>query len=77
MQDGSKHTVEANQVLGIQQQFTSHTNVDTHLSDHEVSTNALVKNEVVKEFRDSNAKAIDRIKICSQKFVFVQICLRR
>ena len=46
--------------------------VDTHLSDQEVSTNALVKNEAVKEeLTDTNSKAIERIKIGS-----IKICTR-
>ena len=40
--------------------------VDTHLSDTEVSTNAHVKNEAVKEkLTDTNTKAIERIKLGS------------
>ena len=46
--------------------------VDTHLSNQEVNTNALVKNEAVKEeLTDTNTKAIERIKIGSNK-----ICIR-
>ena len=42
--------------------------VDTHLSNQEVSTNALVKNEAVKEeLTDTNTKAIERITIGSKK----------
>ena len=41
----------------------SRMDVDTHLSDKEVSTNAPVKNKAVKEeFTDTNTKAIERIK---------------
>ena len=43
-------------------------NVDTHHSDKEVSTDALVKNETVKEeLIDTNTKVIERIKIDSNK----------
>ena len=53
---------------GNRKQFTSQTSVDTHLSDKEVSTNALVKNESVKEeLTDTNTTAIERIKIGSKK----------
>ena len=46
--------------------------VDTHLSNQEVNTNVLVKNEAVKEeLTDTNIKAIERIKIGSNK-----ICIR-
>ena len=46
--------------------------VDTHLSNQEVNTNVLVKNEAVKEeLTDTNTKAIERIKIGSNK-----ICIR-
>ena len=49
-------------VPGNRKQFTSHMDVDAHLSDKEVSTNALVK---------IDTKAIERIKIGSNK-----ICIR-
>ena len=42
--------------------------VDTHVSDKEVSTTALVNNVFVKEERtDTNAKDTERIKIGSNK----------
>ena len=48
VQDDSKHIAEADEVPGNQ----------------EVNTNALVKNEAVKEeLKDTNTKAIERIKI--------------
>ena len=51
---------------------TSEINVETHLSDKAVSTDALVKNETVKEeLTDTNTKAIERIKIGS-----IKICVR-
>ena len=54
------------------------THVDTHLSDKEVSTNGLWKNEAVKEeLTDTNTKAIERIKIGSFKVVFAKIWRRR
>ena len=46
-------------------------NVDTHLGDKEVSTDALVKTEAVKELSETNTKAIERIKTGSNK-----ICVR-
>ena len=47
-------------------------NVDTHLSDNEVSTDALVKNEAVKEeLTDTKTKAIERINVGSNN-----ICIR-
>ena len=60
MQDDSKHIAE-DRVPGNWQQCTSQMDVDAHLSDKEVSKNAPVKNEVVKEdFIDTNTKAIDK-----------------
>ena len=57
-QDDSNHIAEADQVPGNGQQFTSHMNVDTHLSGKEVSTNAPVKNEAVREeLTDTNTKS--------------------
>ena len=49
MQDDKKHIAEADQVLGNRTQTTSDMNVGTHLSDKEVSTDALLKNEAVFE----------------------------
>ena len=40
VQDDSKQIAEADQVPGNREQTTSHMNVDAHLSDKEVSTNA-------------------------------------
>ena len=62
MQDDSKHVAEADRVLGNRKQFTSQTNADTHLSDKEVSTNALVK---------SNKFCI-REDLAKEKMVFSQ-----
>ena len=46
--------------------------VDTHLGDKEVSTNALLENEAVKEeLTDTNTKSIEKFKIGSNK-----ICIR-
>ena len=46
--------------------------VDTHLGDKEVNTNALLENEVLEEeLTDANTKVIERIKIGSHK-----ICTR-
>ena len=71
VQDDSKYIEEADQVPGNRQQFTSQMDVDTHLSNQEVSTNALVKNEAVKEeLTDTNTKAIERIKIGPDKICF-------
>ena len=51
---------------------TSDMDMETHLGDKMVSTNAFLKNEVVKEeLTDSNTKAIERINIGSNK-----ICIR-
>ena len=73
VQDDSKHISDADPVLGNRQQFTSHMDVDSHLSDKVVTTNALVKNEAVKEeLTDTITKAIERINIGSNK-----ICLRQ
>ena len=56
---------------GNRKQATSQMNVDTHLSDKEVSTNEFLENEAVKELSETNTKAIERIKIGSNK-----ICIR-
>ena len=78
VQDDSKHIVEADPVLGNREQTTSQMNVDTHLSDKEVSTNALVKNEAVKEeLTDTNTKALKKTKLVQIKFVFAKIWRRR
>ena len=59
----AKHIAEADQVPGKWEQFTSQMSVDTHLSNQEVNTNAVVKNEAAKEkLTDTNRKAIERIK---------------
>ena len=72
MQIDSKHIADADQATRKLGRINSDMNVDTHLSDKEVSTDALVKNEVVKEeLTDANTKAIERIKIRSHK-----ICIR-
>ena len=71
VQDDSKHIAEVDQAPGNRQQFTSQLNVDTHLSDKEVSKNALVKNEAVKEeLTDTNTEAIERIKLGLNKICF-------
>ena len=68
----NKHITEADQATRKLVKTTSDMNVDTHLCAKEVSTNALLKNEAVKEeLKDTNTKAIERIKICSNK-----ICIR-
>ena len=73
MQDDSKHIAEADQATRNLVHTTSDMNVDTHLSDKEVSTDALVKNEAVKEqLTDTKTKAIERIKMGSNK-----ICIRQ
>ena len=53
-------------------------NVDTHLSDKEVSKDALVKNEAVKEeLTDTTTKAVERIQIGSNAiFRAVALSLR-
>ena len=72
VQDDSKHITEADRVPGNRMQSTSGTDVDTPLSDKEVSTDAFSKNEVVKEeLTVTNTKAIERIKIGSKT-----ICIR-
>ena len=71
VQDESKHITEADQVLGNRMQSISKMDVDTHLGDKEVSTDAFSKIEVVKEeLTDTNTKAIERIKIGSDKICF-------
>ena len=75
MQDDSKHVAEADQVPGNRKQFTSQKSVDTRVSDQEVGTDALVKNEAVKEeLTDTNTKIIEIIiigsnKICAREYL--------
>ena len=72
VQDDSKHIAEADQVPGNQEQRTSQISVDTGLSNQEVSTNALVKNEAVKkELTDTNTKALKE-----SKWVQIKFCIR-
>ena len=57
---------------------TSKRDVDTHLGDKEVSTNAFLKNEAVKEeLTDTNTKAIERIKLGSNKMCIRQNLVRK
>ena len=57
---------------------TSDMNVDTLLSDKEVSPDALVKNEAVKaEPTDTNTKAMKQLKLVQIIFVFTKIWRRR
>ena len=72
VQDDSKHITEADQVLENRTQSISQMDVDTHLSDKEVSTNGFLKNEAVKEKTHRyEYKSHERIKIGSNK-----ICIR-
>ena len=71
MQDDSKHIAESDQATR-KLVHTSDMNVDAHLSDKEVSTDALVKDEAVKEeFTETKKKATERTKIDSNK-----VCIR-
>ena len=50
---------------------TSNMDVETHLGDKEVSTNAFLKNEAVKEeVAETNTNAIERINICSNQILY-------
>ena len=72
VQDDSKHIAEADQATRKLGHTISDMNVDTHLSDKEVNTDALVKDEAVtEELTDTNTKAIEGIKIGSNK-----LCIR-
>ena len=72
MEDDSKHITEAGQAPGNRKQSTSLTDVDSHLSDEDVSTDAFLKNEALQEeLTDMNTKIIERIKVGSKK-----ICIR-
>ena len=63
VQDDSKHITETNQAPGNWIPSTSQMDVDTHLGDKEVSTDAFSNNEAVKaELTDTNTKAIEIIK---------------
>ena len=71
-QGRSARRPEADQVPGNRKQSNSKMDVDTHLSDTDVSTNAFLQNEAVKEeLTDTNTKAIERVKIGSNN-----ICIR-
>ena len=68
-QDVTDHSTEADLAPGNGRHTTSNVDVDTHLGKKEVSTNALLESEAVKEdIADTNTKAIERIKIGSNKF---------
>ena len=72
VQDVANHSTEvdlAHRKLG---HTTSNMDVDTHLGDKEVSTNALLENEAVKEeLTDTNTKASESVTTGSNK-----ICVR-
>ena len=63
VQNVSNHSTEVHQASGNCGSFNSNMEVDTHLGDKEVNTNAFLKNEVVEEeLTDANTKVIERIK---------------
>ena len=63
VQNVSNHSTEVHQASGNCGNFNSNMEVDTHLGDKEVNTNAFLKNEVVEEeLTDANTKVIERIK---------------
>ena len=64
MQDNSKHNTDTDQALGNSMQSISKMDVDTHLGDREVSTDAFSNNE-------ANNQIIERVNIGSNK-----ICIR-
>ena len=49
VQNVSNHSTEVHQASGNGGSFNSNMEVDTHLGDKEVNTNAFLKNEVVKK----------------------------
>ena len=71
-QDVMDHSTEADVATRKLEHTTSNTDVDTHLGNKEVSTNAFSESEAVKEeIAETNTKAIERIRIGSNK-----ICIR-
>ena len=78
VQDVTDHSTEADFATRKLGHNTSKMDVDTHLSNKEVSANALLKNEAVKdELTETNIKAIEIIKVGQTKFVFAKIWRRR
>ena len=67
VQDDSIHIAEADQATRKLRHTTSDMNVDTHLSEKEVSTDALLKKAVKEELTDTNTKAVERNKTDSNK----------
>ena len=66
------NSTEADLVHRILDHTTSNMDVDTHLGNKDVSTTALLEREAVKEIiAETKTKAIERIKIASNK-----ICIR-
>ena len=58
--------------------YTSNMDVDTHLDDKKVCTNALLKNKVEKEeITETNTKVIERIKSDSHKILVCAKIWRR
>ena len=70
MQDDSKHIAEADQAPSKLGHTTSDMNVDAHLRDKEVSTDAFVKKAVKEDLTDTNTKAIERIKNCFKQNLY-------
>ena len=71
-QDVADHSTEADLAHRKLEHTTSNMDVDTRLGDKEVSTDALLKSEAVKEeITETNTKATERIKSGSN-----QICIR-
>ena len=63
VQNVSNHSTDVHQASVNAGSFNSNIEVDTHLGDKEVNTNAFLKNDVVEEeLTDANTKFIERIK---------------
>ena len=67
-QDVTDHSTEADLATRKLGHITSNMDVDTHRSNKEVSTKTLLQSEAVKEeLTDTTTKAVERIKIGSNK----------
>ena len=77
-QDVTDHSTEADLATRKLVHTTSNMDVDTHLSNREVSTKTFLQSEAAKEeLTDTTTKAVERIKIVSKKIVFAKIWRRR
>ena len=77
-QDVRDHSTEADLAHRKLDHTTSNMDVDTHLGNKEVSTNALLKREAVKEeTTETDTKKMKESKLVRTKIVFAKIWRRR